>query len=521
MSGNGEQQQGEQRAAAEEGRKILGQSPSDLAKKKREDFEHAIRKVVADPVYFASAVLSGFEPYPYQRKFLRDMSPRIVVCAGRQVGKSTMTAARALWFAIARAKTTTLIVSSTLRQSMLMFNKITGFVEGSNLLKGSVKRSTRREIVFTNRSSIVALPCGPFGSSLRGHTAHLVCLDEASFVPESVISEVIFPMLATTKGTMIMLSTPYDRSHSFYNAFTSPTWSKYHFPSSVNPLVSAEFLEEMRELYGEKVFRQEYLAEFVEDERAYFPMSLLRSCVHVCSVPTTAERCEFCEVFAGRADPPAGADLYAGNDPGGIRDPAALVIVQKCVMDVGKDPLNMKRATGFRVVRAETYVLPRGKSAEEEESLRQNIYTDFTVKVADMHKKMRFKRLFVDSSGLGEPIVEHYRQLGVPVEGMKLTQDRKQELFSNMRLLFEDRRVVVPNDVALLSNMNCIEAERTRMGGFSFEHRSGTHDDLAYALALALWAGGRGGGGKVIMMMKQGDDDKPTESSWRQLGGGF
>ncbi len=72
----------------------------------------------------------------------------------------------------------------------------------------------------------VALPCGTDGNSLRGHTAHMIVFDEAAFIPEEVIQQVAMPMLATTDGTAIMLSTPYDRDHYFFRAFTSPAWSR-------------------------------------------------------------------------------------------------------------------------------------------------------------------------------------------------------------------------------------------------------------------------------------------------------
>ncbi|MDG6907603.1 MAG: terminase family protein, partial [Nitrososphaerota archaeon] len=98
-----------------------------------------------------------------------------------------------------------------------------------------------------------ALPCGK-GRSIRGETAHFVIMDEASFIPEDVIAGAILPMLATTDGTAIMLSTPFDRDHIFYRAFTSPGWSRYSYPTSVNKSVSQEFLNEQRELIGEKRF---------------------------------------------------------------------------------------------------------------------------------------------------------------------------------------------------------------------------------------------------------------------------
>jgi len=65
----------------------------------KEEIEKAVRELSQDPGLFAS-VLLDFSPYEYQKRFLRERSKRIAVCAGRQVGKSTMAASRAIWFAV-------------------------------------------------------------------------------------------------------------------------------------------------------------------------------------------------------------------------------------------------------------------------------------------------------------------------------------------------------------------------------------------------------------------------------------
>ena len=50
-----------------------------------------------------------------------------------------------------------------------------------------------------------------------------------------------------------MLSTPWDKDHIFYRAFSDAKgWSVYHLPSSANPLISKEFLEEQRRLIGKE-----------------------------------------------------------------------------------------------------------------------------------------------------------------------------------------------------------------------------------------------------------------------------
>lgn len=185
-------------------------------------------EMLKDPVRFAREVL-GFEPFDYQAKIMQDTSNRIVVCAGRQIGKSVCVAAKAIHFALSNEKTNTLIVSASLRQSMLMFEKILSLLESK--LSTLIAYKSRIRIRLSNGSSIIALPSGRYGHTLRGFTAALVIIDEAAFVPEEVITNSVLPMLATTNGYCWMLSTPYDKVHVFYKAFNNQNWSVYHLPS--------------------------------------------------------------------------------------------------------------------------------------------------------------------------------------------------------------------------------------------------------------------------------------------------
>ncbi|MGH9922276.1 MAG: hypothetical protein ACRD38_05950, partial [Nitrososphaerales archaeon] len=108
-------------------------------------------------------------------------------------------------------------------------------------------------------------------------------------------------------------------------------------------------------------------------------------------------------------------------------------------------------------------------------------------------------KLMVDQTGLGNPIIEHVRELGMDVEGLTLTARKKEELLSNLRILMEDRKLILPHDIELHNSINAIEFERTRTGGFKFYKRNGTYDDLGYALALACLAAKQDGVPGVII----------------------
>src|SRR3990170_8299181 len=92
--------------------------------------EGKLKLIKEDPVVFAKYVL-GFHPLPYQEDILRNDSERLIAICGRQIGKSTTAAVKLIHFAATHPKTTSIIVSATLRQSMETFSKVRVLIESS------------------------------------------------------------------------------------------------------------------------------------------------------------------------------------------------------------------------------------------------------------------------------------------------------------------------------------------------------------------------------------------------------
>jgi len=59
----------------------------------------------------------GFEPDPWQAKLLRSISRQIILCMGRQVGKSTVVAALALHTCLYKPGALVLVIAPSQRQS--------------------------------------------------------------------------------------------------------------------------------------------------------------------------------------------------------------------------------------------------------------------------------------------------------------------------------------------------------------------------------------------------------------------
>ncbi len=137
----------------------------------------------------------------------------------------------------------------------------------------SLESATRLELA--NGSRIVALPGSE--STTRGYSApRLILVDEASRVDDDLYAA-LRPMLATSNGRLIALSTPWGRRGWWFNAWEhgGDTWQRFRVPATECPRISAEFLaEELREL-GPMRFASEYECQFVDTDEQFFPSALI------------------------------------------------------------------------------------------------------------------------------------------------------------------------------------------------------------------------------------------------------
>jgi phage FluMu gp28-like protein len=408
------------------------------------------KKLRDDPVLFAKVVL-GFDPFPYQEKLLRDNSKRIVACMGRQTGKTTINAIRAIHFAYCNPKTLVLIVSPSLRQSMIMFDRILDLIYSNPWLPKSVIRKTRTLIHLDTGSRIIALPCS--ANLLRGYTVHMCIMDEASFMPEEVITQVIFPMLSTTDGYAIFLSTPWGRDHFFYRAFVDPNYSVHKVKSSECPLVTKEFLEEQRRNMTPEAYKMEYEAEFVEAATSWFSQDLIRSCID-----PELELQHDIEALG-----PQKGIFFGGCDVGKLQDYSVFVAVRK-----EGDLIKLVFLKEFPLETPYSHVI------------------GFIVRT---NKKFHFNKILIDKSGVGEAVTEEIKAQGLAnAEGQTFTAQSKGEMLGYLKVKMQQGLFRMPYDRRLCEQINEQRYEYMKSGQLKFWHPTGSHDDQLWALALAIWA---------------------------------
>ena len=223
-----------------------------------------------------------FKLYPYQERFLNYCinEKRVASKWARQSGKSHSVAAY-LTYRCVTSKVQVVIVSPTQSQTNELYRKIRNFVNDNPILAGLLVKDTVTEMEFSNGSRILSLPEGNQGKTIRGYTADIIVQEEAGVISDEVVATVITPMIASKpNGQIIKIGTPLGKNH-FYRSCHDKD-SPYKLITVKWPEVlsvgqySKEFIEEQQRDLLEVEFRQEYEAEFVEDENAFFPYALVK-----------------------------------------------------------------------------------------------------------------------------------------------------------------------------------------------------------------------------------------------------
>lgn len=409
-------------------------------------------KLLDSPSYFVRHYI-GEEPFEYQEDFMDHDSLRKAFVSGRRVGKSRTAAWLALWKAVTFPGAEVLVTAKAQRQSMELFNQIQTEMRTSEIGddEWGVVRSTRTEINFDNGSRIIALPVGRDGSNIRGYGSqdNLIIVDEAAFINDNIFQEVLSPMLAVGSGTFVLLSTPFGKKGFLYERFNDPEWYTMQVPTSANPLIDDEFIEEQRKNLTTTQFKQEILGQFVESADSFFTREELMRC--------------------GKESVDKKSDItFLGVDLASTGGDESVYV---CIDDEGNV---------FHI-----------------EHTSDKPMTDAMGRIRELDSYYSFNKIMIDSTSLGQGTVDQVQEsLGNKVEGFKFSNEKKQSLYNTLKNELQNEDIAyeyIPGKNNRAGNKmvnQCLELEYsyTSSGKMRIEHPPGGHDDFSDALALAVWA---------------------------------
>jgi hypothetical protein len=244
----------------------------------------------------------------------------------------------------------------------------------------------------------------------------------------------------------VFISTPAGRNW-FYDMFTRGVerqagFRSFTFPSNVSPYFPAKEWDEARATLPEDVFRQEYMAEFLEDSAGVFRG------VDGCLIQVIGNR----EEVIGSGPVIVGCDIAKHTDWTVLiaMDAKTGLCLEMERFNQLDWPLQKERIAGF---------------------------------------VMRWNALLVmDATGVGDPVYDDLRRVLPRVEGFKITAQTKRELVQGLMVAVEQRRVMWQAAWEILTaEMRRYEYDIGPTGQISYAAPSGYHDDCVMALALGVW----------------------------------
>jgi hypothetical protein len=424
------------------------------------------RKLSAKKRIELARELWGWMPHPTQREWMLDEHPVKVAACGRRWGKTESASVDVATYAIAHDGCVQMIVSPTYDQSRILSDAVERlFMRNSHLRRYVQVTKTPYPSVRFMRSRITARTADDDGRNLRGHSADRVIVDEAAFVRDQVLEEVIGPMLADKNGRLVMISTPFGKNH-FYRAFVRGQRTasddaanrvrSFRFPSWANPHISREYIEAQSETITARQFRVEYEAEFVNDESSVFAWEDIHAAIDPHSATT-------------------GGVCVAGIDWARYSDYTAVVVLEVNPPTKGDGD----RCPMCRVVAVDRFNRMDWRGQVD--------------RVADLLGRHRVRAVAADQTSVGDPVLEmlrdvlwNERRLDMEVEGVVFTSQTKRELIDNLAVRLAHGDVVFPNVEPLVQELQFYEYELTEAGNVRTAARRGYHDDCVCALALAL-----------------------------------
>jgi hypothetical protein len=367
--------------------------------------------------------LSLHNPHPAQKQVLDCDSRFIVMMAGRRFGKSLISQTISIDTAVNKKRVA--YITPTYQLGKIFFKEIVDLLP----LEIYSKNESDLVINFITGGSIRFFT-GERLDNLRGLKFHLAVIDEASFIPnlEDGWLNSIRPTLTDFKGKAIFLSTPRGKNY-FYSLYSKaePNWQSFKFTTYDNPYIDPQEIDDARKQLPDVVFEQEYMANPAENAANPFGTQFIRNCITpVSTMPVVA----------------FGIDLAKSVDWTviiGLDEDGNVAYFDRFQMDWHNTKQNIIR-------------LPKCP-------------------------------ILVDSTGVGDPILEDLQREGVNIQGLKFTSTSKQQLMEGLQSAIHQGKIGYPDGI-ITQELEIFEYQYGATG-VKYSAPSGYHDDAVISLALA------------------------------------
>jgi hypothetical protein len=311
------------------------------------------------------------------------------------------------------------------------------------------KRNNQEMKLFFPNGSILYVLGADKPDSLRGPNPRGVILDEYGDMKNEVWSGIIQPiMTANQKAWTWFVGTPKGRN-DFYAKYLyamngKEGWMSTLLKATESGIINHDALEEARTTTTRAFFDQEYECEFLEDAGQFF-----KGVRNILYNPTDVD------MYSPRGNFSLGIDLAKYND--------WTVIT----------PFNLNTFTAY----------PQERFNQIDWNLQK-------ARIQSSYFKYSRASIRIDSTGLGDPIVDDLRHAGVFIDdefSVKFSETVRRQLLDNLAIKIEQQSIKIPDDQGLIDELESFRFELTESGRVKVAVPESLHDDRVFSLALAVW----------------------------------
>lgn len=390
--------------------------------------------------------------YPYQRKVLRDSSRKRIINKARQVGVSWLCACEGLLKAMQRPNCTVLFVSNSQKNANRILQYIYDLVASlpKKLKPPMTEAQSKTEIGFANKSRVISLPNNP--NTVRGYAGSLVYVDEIAHFSAPGDEDMLRALAPSiSRGQQLTLfSTPFGKRNTFYDVWEKDSEYSHHqidwtmCPDEEYRRNVAKEKKEMDPLS----FASEYCCGFVGEQTAFFPFEVTKRVVS-----------EDLFLWDTSSEIDTSNPVFVGVDFGKLHSSTVITVIEE---------VKEKAVTRY---------------------IKEYERTEYTQQLRGLKRVMQafpVTKALVDQTGIGIRLFEELKQVyGAKVIPITFTLASKERMITNLRVMMEDGRVVIPKNERLISQLQTLEREISRSGNLRFRHQVGKRDDYVWSLALA------------------------------------
>lgn len=444
-----------------------------------------------DPNYFIERYVKiisldkGFvkiQLYPFQKDAINKMNNnrKIIVKAGRQVGKTTMVVGYILWYIIFNEEKFVAILANKASTSREILSRVKIAYEALPLwLQQGVRTWNKGDIELENNCRVMATSTA--SSAIRGFSISLLYLDEFAFVPSNIADEFftsVYPTISSgTTSKILISSTPNGMNH-YYKMWTEAVEGLNGFTTiEANwrqvPGRTQQWADDQRSVLGEQKFLQEMECEFMGSSGTLISGAALKALAFVKPIHASDNGIKIYEqpikehsyAMVSDTSRGKGLDYHATTVLDITEIPYKLVATFR---DNEMSPLvypTIIKKLGEYYNQAYALIEINDNGQQVADSLFEDYDYENILSTSEAAKKMTV------NWGLGKK----------SQRGIRTTKSVKRLGCSILKNLIESQKLLI-QDFDVIAELSTFISN-----GSSFEAEEGSHDDLVMCLVLFAW----------------------------------